>query len=189
MSSATGNPVAIEEAEATKKLDDAVTPTRSLLFYTLTATLPILVIATVLLFTHVRGTMLTWLAVAGAITGFVGMGRILYDLTLDIAGYPNYKLPVWSVFYLIIYIVSAFSFVFFAMHRMYPGRYFRGFSMTSAKEAYLDAIYVSLCDYIGSAPDQSIAFTRQSTRFLTVMQAVLSMFVNVVIITKFVNTF
>jgi hypothetical protein len=189
MSADSGNPTVIQEADATKKLDAAVTPTRSLLFYTLTATIPILVITAVLLFTKVRGKSLTTLAVLGAITGFIGMGRILYELTLDIAGYPDYKLPVWSVFYLIIYIISAFSFVFFAMHRAYPGRYFKGFSMTSAKEAYLDAIYVSLCDYIGSAPDQSIAFTRQSTRFLTVIQAVVSMFINVVIITKFVNTF
>ncbi len=189
MSSDAGNPSAIQDAVASKKLDAAVTPTRSLLFYTLTATLPILVITGVLLFTQVRGRALTTLAVLGAITGFIGMGRILYELTLDIAGYPDYKLPVWSVFYLIIYIISAFSFVFFAMHRAYPGRYFKGFSATSAKEAYLESIYVSLCDYNGSAPDQSIAFTRQSTRFLTVIQAVVSMFINVVIITKFVNTF
>ena len=48
------NPAAIQDAVATKKLDEAVTPTRSLLFYTLTATLPILVITIMLLFTHVR---------------------------------------------------------------------------------------------------------------------------------------
>jgi hypothetical protein len=111
----------------------------------------------------------------------------MYETTLDIAGYPDYALPVWSVLYLIVYLVSGFTFVFFAMHVGNPGLFFSGFS-SNVKNAFLDALYLSLSDYIGMSPDASFGVKTQSARFLTVGQGVLSMFLNVVIITKFVSS-
>jgi hypothetical protein len=170
------------------KLTLAIQPTRPLFFYTLTATLPLIVISAVLLFTSIEGTSLVTLSLLGALTGIVGFGRLVYETTLDIAGYPDYTLPIWSVFYLIIYLISSFAFLFFAMHIGSPGRFFGGFG-TNNKVAFLDALYVSLCDYIGQAPDPSFQLKTQGARFLAIGQGVLSMFLNVVIITKFVSAF
>lgn len=179
---------AAAEAAATTTLDAALTPNRSVLFYTLTATLPLIIISVALLFFRLSRRNLRLLALLGFITGVIGLGRLLYELTLDIAGFPDYKLPIWSVFYLIIYLVSAFAFLFFALHIDAPDHYFTGFHTTNPKIAYLDALYVSLCDYITASPD-GIAMKTQTSRFLTVIQGVLSLFINAVIITKFVNAF
>jgi hypothetical protein len=173
---------------ATAALNAAIMPNRSVLFYTLTATLPLIAISVALLFFRLSRRNLRLLALLGFITGVIGLGRLLYELTLDVSGFPEYKLPIWSVFYLITYLVSAFAFLFFALHIDAPDRYFAGFNTTNPKIAYLDALYVSLCDYIGSTPD-GISMKTQASRFLTVTQGVLSMFINVVIITKFVNAF
>lgn len=170
------------------KLTLAMQPTRSLLFYTLTATIPLVLISAVLLFTKVDGTSLVTLSLLGAVTGIVGFGRLMYETTLDIAGYPDYKLPIWSVFYLIVYLVSTFAFLFFALHVGSPGRFFGGFG-TNNKTAFLDSLYLSLSDYIGMTPDPSFTLNTQSARFLAVGQSALSMFLNVVIITKFVSSF
>jgi uncharacterized membrane protein len=170
------------------KLGTEMTPTRSLLFYTLTATVPIVVITATLLFTKLSGRALAFLSLAAAIVATVAFGRLIYEMTLDIAGFPDYKLPIWSVFYLVMYVISAFAFLFFGMHIGAPGRYFGGFN-EGPKCAFLDALYLSLVDYIGAAPDASIKLKGQAARFLTVIQGVLSMFINVVIITKFVNSF
>jgi hypothetical protein len=170
------------------KFEQAYTATRSLLFYNLTATLPLIVIAGILLFTNIRGTSLVLLSVLGAITSAVGMGRLLYELTYDIVGDKTFRLPVWSVFYLIIYLISFFAFVIFAMTLRAPGYYFKGFSGSNAKIDFLDSLYMSLCGYIGLSPDGLEART-QSSRFLTAGGGLISMFINVVIITKFVNTF
>ncbi len=181
--------VVFDANAAQKKLDAAITPTRSLLFYTLTATLPILVITGVLLFWHSLGrTGLVTLATIGAITGLVGLGRLLYEMTLDIAGFPDYKLPIWAVFFLIVYLVSGFAFFFFGVHLAAPGKSFGGFA-TDPRESFLDATYISLCDYIGISPDPSITIKTQGIRYATVIQGFLSLFINLVIITKFVNSF
>lgn len=178
-----------ESQQAQAKLDAAVTPTRSLLFYTLTATIPIAVITLVLLFMKdMSRKNLALLSVLGAVTGLVGLGRLLYDLTRDVAGFPDSKLPVWSVFYLIVYLISGFSFLFFGYHMAAPGQYFAGFE-DGPKPAFLDSLYLSLCNYIGVAPFGSIGVKTQGMRFATVIQGVVSTFINVVIITKFVNTF
>jgi hypothetical protein len=170
------------------RLAAAVAPSRSLLFYTLTATLPIVVIAAVLLFSKPSRSALLALAVLGATTGFLGLGRLLYEMTLDIAGFPDYKLPIWSVLYLIIYVISSFTFLFFALAQAAPGVYFRGFG-TTPKSAYLESLYLSLSNYIGVPPDPSIGLTAQTSRFLSVGQGALSLFINLVIITKFVSSF
>jgi len=181
--------VTLNTQHAQAKLSAAMQPSRSLLFYTLTATLPIIMITVVLLvWPQMNRTSLTTLAVIGALAGLVGLGRLLYEMTLDIAGFPDFKLPIWSVFFLIIYLISGFAFLFFGLHVAAPGHYFGGISQTP-RTAFLDSLYVSLCDYIAVAPDPSITLKAQSTRYLSVMQGVISMFINIVIITKFVNTF
>jgi len=172
----------------TAKLATIMNPTRSLLFYTLTATIPLVIISAALLFTKLDGASLMTLSLLGAITGIVGFGRLLYETTLDIAGYPEFALPIWSVFYLIAYLISTFTFLIFAMHVGSPGYFFGGFG-TNNKIAFLDALYISLTDYIGQSPDPSFSLNTQSARFLTVAQGVISMFLNVVIITKFVSAF
>lgn len=175
------------ELSADAKLSAALVPTRNLSFYTMTASLPILVIAAVLLFTPLKGKWLTALSIVGALVGIVGLGRLLYDVTLDIAGFPDYQLPVWSVFYLIVYVVSAFCFVIFAVHTCAPGTYFGGLE-TSNQSAFLDALYMSLIGYVGIS-DAGFTTKTRGARFLGVTQAIISMFINVVIITKFVTTF
>jgi hypothetical protein len=125
--------------------------------------------------------------VVGALVGIVGLGRLLYDVTLDVAGFPEYQLPVWSVFYLIVYVVSAFCFIIFAVHTWAPGVYFGGLD-SSNQSAFLDALYMSLIGYVGIS-DASFVAKDRGARFLGVGQAIVSMFINVVIITKFVTTF
>jgi hypothetical protein len=174
--------------EAQVRLRSALVPTRSVLFYTLTATIPLIVIAIVLLFTRITGRALLTLVVIGAVVGFVGLGRLLYEIVLDVAGFPDYKLPVWSVFYLIAYAISAFGFLFYALDRASPGKYFSGVSRAE-KMGYIDALYLSLCNYIGSTPDASITMPSRVARFLSVGQSTIALFINLVIITKFVNTF
>jgi hypothetical protein len=174
--------------KADTKFQDAYTASRSMIFYNSTATVPLLVITGVLLFTKIRGTFLYMLSILGAITSLIGMFRLLSDLTKDIAGYPDFKLPIWAVFYLIVYIISFFAFLFFSMHIKFPHYYFSGISHDNERVAFVDMLYMSMCDYIGITPD-GISAIRQSSRFLNVIHGLLSMFVNAVIITKFVNAF
>ena len=167
------------------KFNDALIPTRSLMFYTVSAAGPVFVIVAALLFLQPNKHLLVALSALGAVVSAMALARLLYDLTMDIAGYPDFKLPVWAVFYLIIYVVLFFMFAFFGLHVGSPGVYFGGI----ADAALLDSLYLSLCNYIGSAPDSSITLKTQLPRFLAVAQGFISMFINVVIITKFVNTF
>lgn len=179
----------LDTTAAQAKYNAAVTPTRSLLFYTLSATLPILLITGALLFWPAMGrTGLVTLAILGTVTGLVGLGRLLYEMTLDIAGFPDYQLPIWAVFFLIIYLISGFAFFFFGIHVAAPGRSFGGFQ-SDARGSFLDAVYLSLCDYIAISPDPSITIKTQGMRYATVIQGAISLFINVVIIAKFVNTF
>lgn len=176
-------------ADVASRLNAAVTPTRSMLFYTLTATIPVFIITAVILFTNIRGTVLITLALMGSITSIIALGRILYDLTLDLAGSPDYKLPIWAVFYLIIYAVAGFAYLYFAMHLSSPLKHFGGFNVGGVPQAFLDSLYSSLWFYIGSPPSAPITVDTLLARMLTVTQGFLGMFINVVIITKFVSTF
>jgi len=176
-----------KEATPSKKMSMAMMPQRSLLFYTLTSVLPLVAIAAALLLS-VHGSMLSGIAIRCALVSLAGFGMLLYDLTYDIAGYPEYKLPIWSVFYLLVYLISGFTFVIFALHTNSPGTLFGGMATTD-KAAFLDALYISMSNYIGVAPDSSFSFRTQSARFLAVGQGLLSMFLNIVIITKFVSSF
>lgn len=173
---------------ATAKLSQAVTPTRSLLFYTLTAALPVAVIVACLLFFCLPRPVLGGLSVLGAIVSAGACGKLLYDLTLDVAGFPDFKLPVWAVFYLVVYIVMFFTFVFFALHLTMPDVYLGGIG-GSPQLAFLDTLYLSLSNYLNAMPDPTVIVKGRTSRFLAMTQAMMSMFVNIVIITKFVNTF
>jgi hypothetical protein len=177
------------QASADAAFTAALLPSRSLLFYTLTATLPIIVITVALLFLRLRPQMLMFLSIVGAAVSAGALGRILMDLTMDIAGYPDYKLPVWAVFYLIAYVTVFFTFVYFAMHLGAPGVYFGGISESNPRVAFVDSLYMSLANYINAAPDPTVVVRGQTARYLAVLQGFLSMFINVVIITKFVNSF
>ena len=161
--------------------------TSNLLFYTLAATLPIVVMSAVLLFMSAGSRTLVALSILGFITGLVAFGSLLYETTLDLAGYSDFTLPVWSVVYLIIYLISAFTFLFFGIHIGSPGRFFGGFQ-GEPNGAFLDALYMSLTGYVGIPPD-SITLKTQGARFLTVGQSAVSMLLNLVIIIKFVSSF
>ena len=170
---------------ADAKLNRALMPQRSLLFYTLTSVLPLVAMAGVLLFTNSASAGIATVCALVSLGGFL---MLMYELVYDIAGYPEYRLPIWAVFYLIIYLISGFAFVIFALGVGAPGHYFGGLA-ASPKEAFLDALYLSTSNYIGVAPDPSFTLKTQSARFLAVGQGLLSMFLNVVIITKFVGSF
>ena len=178
---------AVSDVSARKKLNLAMMPQRSLLFYTLTSVLPFVAVVAALLLS-VRGSMLAGIVTVSALITLAGFGMLLYELTYDIAGYPEYKLPIWSVFYLLVYLITGFTFVIFALHTSSPGTLFGGIATTD-KAAFLDALYISMSNYIGVAPDSSFSFRTQSARFLAVGQGLLSMFLNIVIITKFVSSF
>ena len=75
------------------------------------------------------------------------------------------------------------------MHLNAPETHFSGFSKDGTRFAFVDALYTSMWYYIGAAPDASITVGTQQGRMLTVVEGLISMFINVVIITKFVSTF
>jgi hypothetical protein len=183
--SGSGGSSSSSRPNADVKFNDALIPTRSLMFYTVSAAGPVFVIVAALLFLRPNKHILVALSLLGALVSATALARLLYDLTMDIAGYPDFKLPVWAVFYLIIYVVLFFMFAFFGLHVGSPGVYFGGID----DAALLDSLYMSLCNYIGVSPDPSITLKTQLPRFLSVIQGFISMFINVVIITKFVNTF
>jgi hypothetical protein len=169
-------------------LNQALIPQRSLLFYTLTSVVPIVAIAAILLLTRTAGSSLAIIAILCSLVSIVGFVILSYELIHDIAGYPDYKLPIWAVVYMLVYLISGFAFVIFALHVGGPGHHFGGLAKND-KEAFLDALYLSTSNYIGIAPDPSFTARTQSSRFLSIGQGLLSMFLNVVIITKFVGSF
>ena len=140
-------------------------PKRDLSFFTLTAFIPIAIMAALLLM-RFTGKFLTGVSILCAMVAAVGFGRLLYETTLDVAGYPDYQLPVWAVLYLVLYLISGFTFVFLALG---PG-------------SFSDALYMSLVSYVGNP-------TGGPYRFNEITETLLSMFVNVVVITKFVSAF
>jgi hypothetical protein len=160
-----------------------------LLEFAVEATLPLLLIVGALLFVRDRRILLG-MSTVGAVLSMVGFGRLLYNVTYDIAGSPDFALPVWAVLYLVVYLVMFFAFVFFGLHLWSPGRYVGGLlAVTPPSRAFLDSLYLSLTNYISVPPDPSLTLRTPLPRFLSVAEGLLSMFVNVVIITKFVNTF
>lgn len=168
---------------------NAMMPQRSLLFFTLTATCPIIVLVFVLLVTRSKLLTLQLLSVIGGGVSLIGFGKLLYDLTLDLAGFPEYHLPVWAVLYLVMYLVFGFTFVFFGLHIRNPGVMFGGFICCDKRVAFIDALYISMCVFAGIAPSGNIIYRTQTARFLTLIEAIIGMFVSGVILTKFVSSY
>lgn len=179
----------IDTTNPQQKLSSAIAPSRSLLFYTVTATVPLVIVIAALLLLHLSMRALGFISAIAAAIAVGALGRLVHDLTLDIAGYPDFKLPIWAVGYLVVYLVTGFAFSYFAIHALWPGKNFVGFHSMDPRAAFLDALYLSLCNYIGSSPDASIGLASRLTRYMSVSEGLLAMFVNVVIITKFVNAF
>jgi len=117
------------------------------------------------------------------------MSRLLYELTFDLAGHPDYSLPVWSVVYLIIYLVMLFTFIFFSLHTYAPSQFFRGFGSAQTSATFVDAFYLSLTNYVNTGINTGISHTGRVARYLSLLEGIISMFINLVIITKFVTTF
>jgi hypothetical protein len=155
------------------RLNSAWVSTRSLLAYHLAATLPLIAVVCAVLFAPEQGQVLIGLCVVGAIVTGAAFGALLYELAYDIAGYPEFKLPVWAVMYLVLYVISGFMFVFTALRQ-------------GGRAAFLDALYISLSNTIGVPPE--IALKTRTLQFLSVAQGFIAMFVNIVVITKFVNS-
>jgi hypothetical protein len=179
----------IDDPTPKQTLQEAVIPNRSLLFYTVTATVPLIIVIIALLLLRLSMRALGFLSAIAAAIAVGALGRLIHDMTLDIAGYPDFKLPIWAVGYLVIYLITGFAFTYFAIHALWPGRNFVGFHTMDPRAAFLDSLYLSLCYYIGSSPDASISLASRLTRYLSVTEGLMAMFVNVVIITKFVNAF
>jgi len=169
-------------SDPSARLTRAFQPSRPLLGYTLAATLPLMLMAAALLS---RNPMIWYVGILGTTVNLIAFGYLLYEITMELAGFPEYAMPVWIVLYLVIYLISGFTFVYFTMHLTSPGYYFSGFAKSS-DIAFLDAFYVSASSYIGM---NSLDLKVQTSRLIGVCNGILSMFLNVVIITKFVNTF
>ena len=171
------------------RLRQAVLTDRDLSFYSWIAVIPVALTVVILLcYPHLSGTALVSIAILGSIVCFYGTGQLLYELTLDIAGYPSFKLPVWAVLYLIVYVVFGFAYLYFGLFYTSPGRYIKGFSMDEG-ESFVDSLYLSLCGFLTMTPDKSITLPSQLSRFIRVGQGFVGLFVNAVIITKFVSAF
>lgn len=158
-------------AEADAKFAAAINPSRDLSFFTIAAFLPLAIMSAALLFGITNKTLMRIITIGCGVISLVGFGRLMYETTLDIAGYPDSRLPVWVVLYLAIYLVSGFAFIFF------------GLGGTFTQKAIADALYISLSGYTGRPVETP------SIRFLAMAQTLLSSFIHIVIITKFVNAF
>jgi hypothetical protein len=171
------------------KFKDAYIPTRSLQFYTLCGTIPLIIISACLLATNLSAYYISFLTAAGAGVSLFALSKLLYELSYDIIGDPNYKLPVWSVLYLIVYLVLLFTFVFFTLHTWAPKQFFRGFGSSNPRTTFIDALYISLSNYVNTGVNTSISDTGKSSLYLSLLESIIGMFINLVIITKFVSSF
>ena len=149
---------------------------------------PILLLISVLLLTRSSIRTLELLSMIGGGISLVGFGKLLYDLTMDLAGFPEYHLPVWAVIYLVFYLVFGFTFIYFGIHIRSPGDMFSGFVCCDKKIAFIDSLYISLCVFVGTSPSGNITYRTQTVRFLTLIESMLGMFVSGVILTKFVSS-
>jgi hypothetical protein len=182
-------PVFSVNAEASATFDAAFVETRDLSYFMVSAVAPLVVILGLVLLTSVGGRMLGFLALAGGVIVLLALLKLLHDLVYDIAGYPDYKMPVWTVLYSILYIIEGFTFLFFGLHLVSPSVHYTGIATGSGGTAFLDCLYLSLARTFGISPESSFQAKSQVARFLPVIQGGLTMFLNIVIITKFVTAF
>lgn len=158
---------------ANATFDAAFVETRDLSYFMYSALVPLVVLLGLLLLTPLRGSTLGALSLVAGLVALAALLKLLHDLVYDIAGYPDYKMPVWTVLYSILYIVEGFTFLFFGLSLMeHKG--------IDAEKEFVDCLYLSLARTFGMPPEPS---------FLPVLQSGLMMFLNIVIITKFVTAF
>jgi len=177
-------------ANAAATFQDAYIESRDLSYFLISAAAPIIIVVGLILFTGCKGRWLGTLSLIGGIIVLVALIRLLHDLVYDIAGYPDYKLPVWAVLYSILYIVEGFTFLFFGLHLVAPNQHYSGIATDKLiTTGFIDCLYLSLARTFAIPPEASFQATSQLGRFLPVIQGGLMMFLNIVIITKFVTSF
>ena len=177
-------------AAATATFNAAFDESRDLTFFLLSALGPVIVIVGLVLLTSIRGSLLGYLSLAGGLVALVALLKLLHDLIYDIAGFPDYKMPVWAILYSILYVIEGFTFLFFGLHLIAPGMNYVGITNGGhVTEGLIDCLYLSVARTFGVLPEGSIRPKTQVARFLPVIQSALMMFLNIVIITKFVTAF
>ena len=170
------------------KFNDAYVPTRSLTYFLLSAILPVIVVVGLVLMTSVKGSTLGAISFLAGLTILGALIKLLYDLVYDIAGYPDFKLPVWAVLYSILYVIEGFAFLIFGLHLLWPHVNYTGINDQTGA-GLVDCLYLSLSRTFGVPPEAEFKAKTQIARFLPVMQGGLMMFMNIVVITKFVTAF
>ena len=187
-SGSTPLPLFSVDAKAQATLQAAFVETRDLSYFMISAVAPIVVILGLVLLTSVRGKSLGYLSLVGGVIVLLALLKLLHDLVYDIAGYPDYKMPVWTVLYSILYIIEGFTFLFFGLNLVAPSVHYTGIA-TGVATAFLDCLYLSLARTFGVPPEASFQAVSQVARFLPVIHGGVMMFLNIVIITKFVTAF
>ena len=190
-SGSTSIPIFSVNEKASATFDAAFVESRDLSYFMISAVAPIVVILGLLLLTSVGGRVLGYLSLVGGIVVVIALLKLIHDLVYDIAGYPDYKLPIWAVLYSILYIIEGFTFLFFGLHLVAPSLHYTGIASagSSLSAAFLDCLYLSLARTFGIPPEASFQAKSQVARFLPVIQGGIMMFLNIVIITKFVTAF
>ena len=174
-----------QTAQAT--FNDAFLQTRDLTFYLLSAVIPAVVVLGLILFASIHRTLLGVISLMAGVAVTVALVTLLHDLVYDIAGYPDYKMPVWTILYSILYVIEGFTFLFFGLHSIQPGVNYTG--IKDGQEGLVDCLYLSLARTFNVVPEGDIRPKTQVARFLPLLQSGMMMFLNVVIITKFVSAF
>ena len=174
-----------QAAQAT--FNKAFLQSRDLNFYLLSALIPLVVVVGLVLFTSMHRTLLGAASLIAGIVVTAALFTLLHDLVYDIAGYPDYKMPVWTILYSILYVIEGFTFLFFGLHSIQPGVNYTG--IKDGQEGLVDCLYLSLARTFNVVPEGDIRPKTQVARFLPLLQSGMMMFLNVVIITKFVSAF
>ena len=160
---------ATASATASATFASAMNPTRNLTFFTLTAFAPLLVVSGVLLLGNKQ--WVSGISILAIVTSMVGFGRLMYEIVMDIAGYPDFKFPVWIVLYLIVYTISGYSMLYY--------------TVGSSKGNFSESLFLSFQGYLGD----STCHEHPIVKWLFMSQHLLSTFIQAVIITKFVSAF
>ena len=185
--SGSGIPLLQANQTAQATFNDAFLQSRDLNFYLLSAVIPAVVVLGLVLFTSVHRTLLGAASLIAGIVVTAALFILLHDLIYDIAGYPDYKMPVWTILYSILYVIEGFTFLFFGLHSIQPGVNYTG--IKDGQEGLVDCLYLSLARTFNVVPEGDIRPKTQVARFLPLLQSGMMMFLNVVIITKFVSAF
>ena len=188
--SGSGSPLLQANQTAQATFNDAFLQSRDLSFYLLSAVIPATVVLGLILFASLHRTLLGAVSLIAGIVVTVALITLIHDLVYDIAGYPDYKMPVWTILYSILYVIEGFTFLFFGLHLIQPGVNYTGIGTgTHLQEGLVDCLYLSLARTFGVVPEGDIRPKTQVARFLPLLQSGMMMFLNVVIITKFVSAF